>query len=156
MIEVIPARPLHAGTIARRMRAIDKVECRAMGHSPREALRLGLMGSTLAWTVLINGRPEAMLGAVPLNMIEGSGRPWLLMTDVAETKHVAIVRLGRIYTEAFHRHYRILENWVHADNAKTIRWLTRLGYDVGPVDVIRGFPMRPFVRFWELGRSAIQ
>jgi hypothetical protein len=128
------------------MRAIDVLECHIMGHSPKDALRTGLLGSSVAWVVMIDGRPEAMMGATPISFIEGRGRAWLLMTDVAERHAVTLVRLGRIYTEAMHRHYPMLENWVHADNTKAIRWLTRLGYAVGAVDVIRGHPMRPFVR----------
>lgn len=146
MIEVVPAKPRHIGTLARRMRAIDVLECHIMGHSPKDALRTGLLGSSVAWVVMIDGRPEAMMGATPISFIEGRGRAWLLMTDVAERHAVTLVRLGRIYTEAMHRHYPMLENWVHADNTKAIRWLTRLGYAVGAVDVIRGHPMRPFVR----------
>jgi hypothetical protein len=87
-----------------------------------------------------------MFGATPVNMAEGRGRAWLLMTDVAARQHRALLRLGRIYTRALHTHYRSLENLVHADNERTIRWLTRLGYAVGSVDVIRGYPMRPFMR----------
>ena len=146
MIEVVPARQHHIGTIARRLRGIDVLECQAMGHTPKQALRIGLMGSTIAWTVLIDGRPEAMMGATPLNFTTGRGRPWLLMTDVAAKKAISLVRLGRLYTEAMHRQFAMLENWIHADNETTIRYLARLGYAIGPVDVIRGFPMRPFVR----------
>lgn len=146
MIEVVPALPRHINTIAKRMRPIDVLECQIAGHSAKEALRTGLLGSTLAWTVLIDGHPEAMMGATPISFIEGRGRPWLLMTDVAVRHAVALVRLGRIYTEAMHRHYSQLENWVHGDNVTAIRWLARLGYAVGGVDVIRGHPMRPFVR----------
>jgi hypothetical protein len=130
------------------MRDIDRAECEIMGHSPKAALRTGLLGSSISWTVKIDGRPEAMMGATPLCFVEGRGRPWLLMTDVAVKHAVSLVRLGRIYTEAMHRHYQILENWVHADNAVAIRWLSRLGYAVGPVDVIRGAPLRPFVRHY--------
>ncbi len=146
MIEVVPAKPNHVGTIANRMRKIDQLECWAMGHSPKEALRTGLLGSTIAWTVKIDGRPEAMLGATPINFLEGRGRPWLLLTDVGGAHHKSLMRLGRIYTEALHRQYPILENWVHAENERTIRWLARLGFAVGGVDVINGIPMRPFIR----------
>lgn len=146
MIEVVPAKPTHIGPIANRMREIDQIECWAMGHSPKNALRSGLMGSTIAWTVLIDGVPEAMFGATPINLLEGRGRPWLLLTDTGGKQHTALVRLGYIYTEALHQHYWILENWVAAENVKTIRWLARLGFAIGSVDVIRGVPMRPFMR----------
>lgn len=146
MIEVVPALPQHIGPIATRMREIDQMECWAMGHSPKNALRSGLLGSTLVWTVKIDGRPEAMFGVSPINFLEGRGRPWLLLTDVGGRNRKALVRLGKIYTKAIHEHFLILENWVHADNATTIRWLARLGYAIGAVDVIRGMPMRPFIR----------
>ena len=146
MIEVVPAKPSHVGTLARRLREIDKLECQIMGHTPKEALRTGLLGSTIAWTVMIDGQPEAMMGATPISFVEGRGRAWLLMTDVAQRHAVTLVRLGRIYTEALHRHFPILENFIHADNVRTIRYLSRLGYAIGSVDVIRGHAMRPFVR----------
>lgn len=146
MIEVVPARPQHVGTIANRMRDIDKLECKIMGHTPKGALRLGLVSSTMCWTVKVDGRPEAMFGVSPLSLLESKGRPWLLLTNEAAKYHVQLVRFGKIYTEAMHRHYTILENWVHADNDSAIRWLSRLGYAVGKVDVIRGAPLRPFIR----------
>ena len=117
-----------------------------MGYTPKGALRGGLMGSTLVWTVLIDHRPEAMFGASPVSLAEGHGRPWLLMTPVAERQHKALIRLGTIYTAAMHAHYATLSNWIHADNQRSIRWLSRLGYAVGAVDAIAGQPMRPFYR----------
>ena len=146
MIEVTPARPQHVGPIANRMRAIDMIECATFGYTPKAALRSGLMGSTLAWTVLIDHHPEAMFGVSPISVVEGRGRPWLLMTPVAERQHKALVRLGTIYTAAMHTHYGALSNWIHADNSRSIRWLSRLGYAVGAVDAIAGHPMRPFYR----------
>lgn len=146
MIEIVAARPKHVNTIAKRMRHIDKIECEAMGHSPKDALRTGLLGSTIAWTALIDDHPEAMFGATPVNFLEGKGRPWLLMTDEAAKQRKALLRLGWIYTQAINNHYPLLQNWVHAENDTTIRWLSRLGYAVGAVDVIRGTPMRPFFR----------
>lgn len=153
MIEIVPAKLTHVGPIALRMRLIDQLECRIFGHSPKDALRTGLMAATVAWTALIDGRPEAMFGATTLSLFDAVGRPWLLMTDEAEKQHRALVRLGRIYTEAIHRHYVQLENWVHVDNAVAIRWLSRLGFAVGGVEIIRGHPMRPFIRCATLSPS---
>lgn len=146
MIEIVPARARHIGRIALHMRAIDQLECRIFGHSPKNALRAGLMASTIAWTALVDGQPEAMFGASTISLLDGTGRPWMLMTDEAERQAKALLRLGRIYTDAIHRHYVQLENWVHVDNVAAIRWLSRLGFAVGGVEVIRGHPMRPFIR----------
>lgn len=146
MIECVPSTPAHIGTLATRMRDIDIAECAFAGMSPREALRAGVSTSETCWTVKIDGRPEAMFGVVAMSMLEGRGRIWMLMTDDGAKAHRAIVRFGHIYTAALARHYRVLENHVHARNDKAIRWLSRLGFHVGPVDVIGGQPMRFFVR----------
>jgi hypothetical protein len=146
MIEIVPARMTHIGPIATRIREIDELECRMWGRSPKQSLRLGLQASTLAWTALIDGRPEAMFGASTISLIDGSGRPWMLMTEEAVRHRRALLRLGRLYTAALHEHYILLHNWVHAENNLALRWLARLGYGIGGVEVIHGQPMRPFVR----------
>lgn len=128
------------------MREVDVEECAATKLTPKQALRYGLLNSETCWTVFVDGRPEAMFGVVATSLIEGKGRPWLLMTDDAMAHRRAIVRFGHVYTAALQRHYRKLENVVHANNDVAIRWLSRLGFHVGPVDVIRGRPMRYFVR----------
>jgi hypothetical protein len=146
MIEVVPASPAHIGSIANRMREIDKLECRWGGHSPKTALRLGLRSSMVAFTVKVDGRPEAMFGVVTTSWIYGEGVIWMLLTDTGAEQHKTLVRLGKIYTNAFMKHYTLLRNHVHAENHKAVRWLSRLGFAVGPVDVIRGQPMREFIR----------
>lgn len=146
MIEIVPANYRHINSIANRMRDIDRLECRVFGHTPKEALRYGIGMATVAWTALVDDRPEAMFGASTISLLDGSGRPWMLMTDEAERHRIALLRFGVIYTAALHRHYTLLHNWVHARNDTSIRWLARLGYGIGGVEVMRGEPMRPFVR----------
>ena len=146
MIEIVPASPVHVGPIATRMRGMDQLECRVFGHSPKEALRAGLLGSSIVWTAKVNGRPEAMFGVVTTSLLDASGRPWMLMTDEGARHAKALVRFGRLYTRALLRHYDVLENLVHAHNDKSIRWLARLGYAIGAVDVVNGQPMRPFIQ----------
>ena len=144
MIEVVSASPAHVGTIDNRMREMEALECQIEGHSPKEELRAGLRSSLCAFTVKIDGRPEAMFGVTTTDFIYGEGRIWLLGTDVAGRNGKALVRLGRRYVAAIFDHYSLLHNRVHADNEKAIRWLARLGFVIGPVDVIRGHPMREF------------
>lgn len=144
MIEVVAATPAHLGTIAARMQEIDRRECMAGGRTPKEALRYGLRNSITAYTVKINGRAEAMFGVMTTDFLYGEGAPWLLMTDVAAGNRKALVRLGQRYVRAMFQHYTLLHNRVHADHEKAIRWLAWLGFVIGPVDVIRGEPMREF------------
>jgi hypothetical protein len=146
MIEIVPARPSHVDSIASRMREIDQVECLALGMTPKDALLRGLMGATVVWTALVDGKPEAMFGAAPLSTIDGRGLVWFLGTDAVDYHGKSMVRLGWRYTQALHDHFPILENFVHAHNDMAIRWLARLGYAVGSVEVYNGFPMRRFIR----------
>lgn len=141
---MVPARPNHIGTIANRMQDIDKLECLVGNKSPKEALRHGLRHSISCYTVKIDGRPEAMFGVLTTSFIYGEGAPWLLLTDVGAKQHRALVRLGYRYTRAMFDHYSLLHNRVHADNVKAIRWLSRLGFAIGPVDVVNGQPVRKF------------
>src|SRR4051812_32340941 len=80
-IELVPARLVHVGPIATRMRESDRIEVEAFSHSPKEALRLGLRASVDAFTVMIDGKPEGMMGLRPTNILDREGCPWMLGTD---------------------------------------------------------------------------
>lgn len=146
MIEVVPASVIHVGPVANRLREIDVLECALMGHKPKQALRLAINNSVLAWTVKIDGRAEACMGVSAVSTILGIGSPWLLMTEVATRHAVALVKLGASYSERMQALFPVLENNVHADNAVAIRWLSRLGYTFGPVFDMGSQPMRGFRR----------
>jgi len=146
VIELVAASPAHVGRIATRMRAADVAEVEAFGRTPKEALRLGLRGSSLAATVKVDGRPEAMLGVAPVSVIEGVGRPWMLGTDAVPRCARALLADGHAVIGEMRRRFRRLENWVSADNAPAIRLLRRWGFEVGAEAMtVSGVD---FVLFW--------
>lgn len=146
MIEFVPASPAHVGTIAARMRPIDRLECEIMGHTPKQALRLGLRNSTVCYTAKVDGRPEAMFGVAATSVVSGEGSPWLLLTEAGGRQAKALLRAGRSYSDLLQCVFPVLSNYVHADNHAAIRWLQRLGYGIGPVISRNGHPMRVFER----------
>lgn len=146
MIEFVAASPAHVGTIASRMREIDRRECAIMGHTPKEALRLSLRASTYAWTAKVDGRPEAMFGVSTVSLLTGEGSPWLLLTTDAMRHARALLVEGRSYSDLIQSAFPVLANNLHAENSTAIRWLERLGYRVGEVFDMGGHPMRPFER----------
>lgn len=146
MIEIVPASPAHVGTIANRMREIDRIECAINGHGPKEALRLSLRSATVAWTAKVDGRPEAMFGASTVCLLTGEGSPWFLSTPVVFDHARTMLVEGRRYSGRLQAIFRVLSNNVHADNHKSIRWLRACGYTVGEVFDMNGHPMRPFER----------
>jgi hypothetical protein len=144
-VELIPASPAHIGSIANRMREWDVREAAAFGHSPKQALRLGLSASLWAITAKVDGRPEAMLGVCPTSLIEGRGQPWMLATDMAYGQARAFAEGWRPIVARMQADFLRLENWVAAGNERAITFLRHVGFTIdADVDDVRGLPMRRF------------
>jgi hypothetical protein len=137
-VEIVPASPAHVGTVANRMRMQDARECWAQGTSPKRALRMGLLGSAHAVTVLIDGRPEAIAGVTPVDLLSGIGQPWMLGTPKIMRPHPAWVVEAPLMVAEWRRLFPVLRNKVAADNRKAIMWLRRLGFKVAREHVIVG------------------
>lgn len=112
------------------MRAIDRAECAAFGHSPKQALRRGLTDSDLAWTALVDGRPEAMFGFVTVSAIEGLARPWFLGSDAVFRHGREMLFYGPLVVRLMLDSSRQLGNLVSTGNARAIRLLERWGFTV--------------------------
>ncbi|MEN2791561.1 hypothetical protein ABC974_18140 [Sphingomonas oligophenolica] len=141
----MPASPAHVGRIASRMRADDVIECAAMGHRPKQALRDGLTASSLCFTALVDGRPEAMFGLVVTNALAGEGTPWMLGTEAIYRHPRAMLRWGPRFVAAMLDSTPVLSNLVSVDNVRAIRFLRRLGFSIGKDRIM--FASTEFVTF---------
>jgi ribosomal protein S18 acetylase RimI-like enzyme len=127
------------------MRAIDRRECAALGHSPKAALRAGLLYSLKPYTALKDGRPEAMMGVVPQSLASGRGTVWMLGTDEVYTAARELALLGPQILTLMTDQCPILENVVSVDNVRAISFLRHLGFKVGGHSVVRnGVEFIPF------------
>lgn len=139
-VQIVPARGKHVNTIAKRMRAADAAECETMaGLTPRVGLRLSMKRSS-AFTVLINGRPEAMFGTSDLNVLAGIGSAWMLGTDEVDRHPKDLLRLSPEWVAKLFARYEVLRNVVSVDNAASIRWLRWLGADFSEPTFLGGVP----------------
>ncbi|MGY4397303.1 hypothetical protein ACVWZA_002497 [Sphingomonas sp. UYAg733] len=127
-ITLIPARPTHIGPIAHRLREHDRIECAALGQTPKQALRAGLAASSFCLTVLIDGRAEAMFGLVVTNALCGEGRPWMLGTDAVYRHPREMLRRGPRAIDAMLDSTPRLSNLVTCGNSRAIRFLRWLGF----------------------------
>ena len=123
----------------------DRVECAAGGRSPKEALRISLRASVMAWTALVDGKPVAMWGVTPVNLMDGIGSPWMLGSDEARqfprAFYVGGARSLPVMLSCFPR----LENHVAVANEAAIRLLDKWGFVVGgEVVTRRGVDFVPF------------
>lgn len=112
------------------MRAIDRIECEAMGHSPKAALRAGLMNSSLCFTATVDGKPECMFGLVVNNALCGKGTPWFLGSDAVYEHPREMLRYGPHFVRAFCDSTPHLSNLVSCENDRAIRFLRRLGFTI--------------------------
>lgn len=144
MIRLVPASPAHIGAIATRMRAEDVREARAFGRKPKEALRLGIRASVDCYTVMIDGRPEGMMGLFPSNALEREGAPWMLGTDELYGHPRAWLKLMPMMIAKWGETCSHLSNYVGKDNERAIRLLKRCGFSLGEVQSFGGVK---FLRF---------
>ena len=142
-----PSKPRDIRHIAPRMGHWDVIECRAVGHTPAQALRLGMAASLTCYTGVVDGRPEAMFGVVPGSMIDGVGSPWFLGTDHARLYSAPFLRRSAPFLQEMQAQFPCLHNRVHRDNARSIRWLHRMGFTIGTdLLYVGGEPMLAFWR----------
>jgi hypothetical protein len=144
-VEFTAARGKHCRQISRHMRAADAAECRAMGvFSPLGALRFSMRNSN-ATTALFDGRPVAMFGTRPLNVLAGVGCVWLLGTDDLRIHRKDFLRASARERHRLFARYRVLRNVVSLQNEASLRWLKWLGAEFAPETVNVGG--LPFVLF---------
>lgn len=134
------------------MRAVDQLECRALGHSPKAALRHSLRSSLWTLTALLDDEPVAMIGVAPQSMVEGIGIPFFLGTDAIYSHPRTMLTKGRDVIAHMRSTFPRLENIVSTGNAAAIRLLARWGFTVGgDVKQIGGVPFIPF----SMGRADV-
>lgn len=138
------ASPAHVGRLANNMRAIDVLECKAMGRTPKEALRLGIRTSLYALTAIDEEtrRPIAMLGVMPVSLVSGKGVPWLLGSDEVFNYPRDLLVSGKCMVEWWLESFSKLENMVATENGRAMRLLRRWGavfgdrHDIGGTEFI--------------------
>ena len=145
------ARPEHIPAIALDMRLADMREVWASERrSPAQALVNALGRSSLAWTCIIDDFPAFMWGVARVGtLMSQTGAPWLLATPVIEQRRVIpeFLRQCPAYVERMQARFPRLENYVHARNRLSVRWLRWLGFTVEPQTVERNG--EAFFPFWK-------
>lgn len=146
-MRLVPADASHIPFLAEHMRPADVVECGAMGRRPHEALTNGLKTSLWALTAIVDDEPHAMMGVVSKSMMEGVGVPWMLGTERVYDHGRDMIRNAPAILAEMHATFRILENYVSADNDRAVRFLRHVGFEFrSEISMVRG---TAFVRFFK-------
>ncbi len=120
-------------------------------HTPEEALRLSFEMSALCLTVDIKGMPVAMFGIVPQTLLSDRANVWLLATDGILKVRKSFLKHCKEFIDVMLKEYSVLENYVDARNALSIRWLKWCGAVIEEAKPI-GIEKLPFHYFY-FGRS---
>jgi hypothetical protein len=135
-------------TLAREMRDEDVKEIRlSHQHTPLTGLRASVAASDKSWVALAGQSPIAAFGVGGASMLSLVGSPWFLGSKALRAYRSEFGRLSRPMVERLRADYALLENWVHADNLVSVRWLRSCGFTIEPAT-----PFGPygalFHRFW--------
>jgi len=122
---------------------IDEVKA-SSGRSPSGALIYSLRKSDKAWTVMIDGVPEAMFGVGYINVLAGVGAPWMLGTDEIERNAMGFLRRSVVCRSQLLERYPVLTNFVDERNTMSLRWLEWLGFKLSNSIEYRGYRFRSF------------
>ena len=130
--EIIPANHGHIPAIAADMREADRREVWASHrHTPVQALTAALAKSDIAWTCKVAGVPAFMWGVSRCGcLLSETGAPWLLGTPAILQIQREFLRQCPAYVERMQAEYPRLENYVHAGNRASMRWLGWLGFTI--------------------------
>ncbi len=112
------------------LRLQDYIEAYLQSHGkePVDAVKESHRASAVVLAACLDERPIAVFG---LSKVDDSiASPWLMATNEADRFPKEMVGLGRQFVGAWLHDFDCLTNYVHADNAKSIRWLKHLGFTV--------------------------
>lgn len=138
------------GYLAQQLRAADRQELAATHGAGLDLLRClqtAVSASEQAWVAVTAwGEPIAVFGVAPVSLLGGIGCPWMLGSDAVDQYAREVVTLSRRHVAQWSRRYPLLFNYVDARNLRSIEWLRRTGFVIGPAEPY-GLKGEPFHRF---------
>lgn len=133
--------------LAPRLRAADRAECwAAQGLAAEVTLRRSVEASSVLIAAEVDGELAALFGIAPVGVMAGHGAPWMLATPLADQHGRAWLRDAPQWLTLIGDGWSVLRNCVDARNLRSIRWLRRMGFEVGKAAPWgwAGLPFHPF------------
>jgi len=132
--------------VAANLREIDKIEAfYQTGQEPLQALQFTYICSQVNMAIADdNDQPIGLCGVVSDGII------WMVATDklFANKKYrIQLIRKGRKWVESLLKKYKVLYNFVYAENDSAIKWLKSLGFTFINYHAEYGIQGKPFYEF---------
>jgi hypothetical protein len=127
--QVVTAAPDHIGVLALKLRQADRNEVWLAGAmTAQDALSMSMINADYARVWLVDGEPAAMGGVTYSH--DDCALIWLMGTDLIRHHRREFLRASKRAVDEARRKYRVLYNWVSADNRAAIGWLKWLDFTV--------------------------
>ena len=124
----MPATQAHAHALAPLLRAEDRAELEAShGIAPLDALLLGVECSHVAFAIVSD---EGVLAIFGVATIESHQSVWMLTGSLVERRPLSFLRVCKRELSKLLARWPLLLNLVDARNARSLRWVERLGFRV--------------------------
>ena len=125
---------------------MDKIEAHYQtGMKPEDALSFTYMGSEVNMAIANdNDEPIGLCG------VQNDGCIWCVATDdlYSNKKYrIQLIRQGREWVDNLLGSYKILYNYVYAENTSAIKWLKSLGFTFVNYHKEFGLQQKPFYEF---------
>ena len=132
--------------VVNNMRVMDKIEAHYQtGMKPKDALSFTYIGSEVNMAIANdNDEPIGLCG------VQNDGCIWCVATDdlYSNKKYrIQLIRQGREWVDNLLGSYKILYNYVYAENTSAIKWLKSLGFTFVNYHKEFGLQQKPFYEF---------
>lgn len=131
MVEVVTAKKKHAEQLAPKLRDIDVREIKVANpdSSIKELLKLCITTSSESWAIVDDKSCIALFGV--RDMENNSGIPWMLSSPEFFTKYYRrFIKETPDWLDKIWGTKTYLFNYISKDNSTSIKWLTKLGFNI--------------------------
>ncbi len=132
--------------VCKNMRQMDRLEATYQtGQNAEEALRLSYLYAAKTLTIAgDDNQPMGLCGVI------ADGCIWMVATDelFSNRKYkIQLIRQGKQWVDNLLKNYKILYNFVYAENDSAIKWLRALGFTFISYHKEYGKQSKPFYEF---------
>ena len=132
--------------VVENMREMDRLETYYQTDmTPEDALSVTFLGSQINMTIASDDdEPIGLFGVFK------DGCIWCIATDeLFDNKkyRIQLIRQGREWVDKLLESYKILYNYVYAENTSAIKWLKALGFTFVKLHESYGYQKKPFYEF---------
>ncbi len=132
--------------VCKNMRKMDRLEALYQtGQNAEDALRLSYLWADRTQTIAgDDDQPMGICGVI------NDGCIWMICTDELFTNKkykIQLIRKGREWVDGLLKSYKVLYNFVYAENDSAIKWLKSLGFTFIKYHEEYGIQGKPFYEF---------